>query len=200
MKFLAKSLTKHMPGNVFIALGSNVDSPWLTSGSALQFGLAALSDSGIDVLEVSDVYVNDAIGGGRQPAYRNAVARIQPYMAPGALLRTLKRIERSAGRRLGRHWGPRVLDLDIVSAGAVYGARARPSRRRAAGRLILPHPEMHRRAFVLLPLAAIAPHWRHPRNGRTVRQLLQHPSVKRQTVGIVRCCGSAAALGNRHGR
>jgi 2-amino-4-hydroxy-6-hydroxymethyldihydropteridine diphosphokinase len=186
------SCTKRLLRHAFIALGSNVDSAWVSSGSALSFGLSALRGYGIEVIDVSDVYVSKAIGGGRQPVYQNAVARVAAHMAPAALLRVLKRIERRAGRRLGRHWGPRVLDLDIVSAGANYGSTV--SGRRVAGRLILPHPEMHRRAFVLLPLAEIAPHWRHSRLGSSVTQLLQQPSVKRQTIGVVRRPGSAASL------
>ena len=100
-----------------------------------------------------------------QPRYLNAVVLVEAYIAPGALLRLLKRIERRAGGRLGaRNGGPRPLDIDILD----YGGRriGRPPRRRQRGRLILPHPEMHRRAFVLVPLLEVAPAWRHPRSGR----------------------------------
>ena len=100
------------------------------------------------------------LGPGRQAPYLNAVLLLEAHLAPAALLRLLKRIERRAGRRFGPHWGPRCLDIDILD----YGGRRLgwPPRRRERGRLILPHPEMHRRAFVLVPLLEIAPHWRHP--------------------------------------
>jgi 2-amino-4-hydroxy-6-hydroxymethyldihydropteridine diphosphokinase len=91
-------------------------------------------------------------------------------MAPAALLRTLKRIERRAGRRLGRHWGPRQLDIDVLDFGGRQIGNPHGHRRR--GQLQLPHPEMHRRAFVLLPLREVAPSWRHPRLGLTVSALL----------------------------
>jgi 2-amino-4-hydroxy-6-hydroxymethyldihydropteridine diphosphokinase len=88
------------------------------------------------------------------------------------MLRLLKRIERRAGRRLGRRWGPRPLDIDILD---YRGTRIGwPPRRREPGRLILPHPEMHRRVFVLVPLLEIAPHWRHPILGLGARALLSH--------------------------
>ena len=84
-------------------------------------------------------------------------------LAPDALLAALKRIEREFGRRGGRRWGPRVLDLDIIlwSEGAWGGPGP-----------IVPHPEYRKRGFVLAPLAEIAPDWRDPVGGASVRQLL----------------------------
>jgi 2-amino-4-hydroxy-6-hydroxymethyldihydropteridine diphosphokinase len=95
------------------------------------------------------------------------------------LLRLAKRIERQAGRRLGGHWGPRSLDIDVLDyGGRSYGS---PSRRRRRGQLVLPHPEMHRRAFVLVPLLEVVPHWSHPALGATARTLLARlgPSHRR---------------------
>ena len=108
----------------------------------------------------SRVYATAPLGPGRQAPYLNAVLLIEANIAPAALLRLLKRIERRAGRRLGRV-GDRAVSTSTswtMAAGAWAGRRARRER----GRLILPHPEMHRRAFVLVPLLEIAPHWRHP--------------------------------------
>src|SRR5262249_8436131 len=80
-------------------------------------------------------------------------------------LRLVKGLERQAGRRLGQTWGPRPLDIDILDFG---GRRLGwPPGRHRRGRLILPHPEAHRRAFVLVPVADIAPAWRHPVLGAT---------------------------------
>jgi 2-amino-4-hydroxy-6-hydroxymethyldihydropteridine diphosphokinase len=98
------------------------------------------------------------------------VLLVQAHMAPAALLRLIKRIERQAGRRLGARWGPRSLDVDILDFG---GRRLGwPPRGRPRGRLILPHPEMHRRAFVLVPLLEVDPHWRHPLHAVAGRTLL----------------------------
>ncbi|HEX9963848.1 MAG TPA: 2-amino-4-hydroxy-6-hydroxymethyldihydropteridine diphosphokinase, partial [Allosphingosinicella sp.] len=90
------------------------------------------------------------------------VALVESDLDPPALLARLKRIERDFGRRGGRRWGPRVLDLDIVlwSHGAWAGDG-----------LIVPHPEFRRRGFVLEPLVEVAPTWRDPITGATVRQL-----------------------------
>lgn len=95
--------------------------------------------------------------------FANAVALVETGLDPPALLAELKRVERDFGRRGGRRWGPRVLDLDIVlwSQGAW-----------ASGGLVVPHPEFRRRRFVLEPLAEIAAGWRDPITGATPRQLL----------------------------
>lgn len=95
--------------------------------------------------------------------FANAAAWIDSDETPDALLRRLKEIERSFGRRRGQRWGARVIDLDIVlwSEGAW---RARD--------LIVPHPHYRSRRFVLAPLAEIAPRWRDPVTGRTMLPLL----------------------------
>jgi 2-amino-4-hydroxy-6-hydroxymethyldihydropteridine diphosphokinase len=121
-------------------------------------------------VRASKIYATAPLGAGRQARYLNAVLVLQGGLAPTAVLRLAKQIERQAGRRFGRHWGPRRLDIDVLD----HGARRLgwPPRRRERGRIILPHPEMHRRAFVLVPLLEIAPHWRHPVLGVTARTLL----------------------------
>ena len=114
---------------------------------------------------------------------------VEGSTSPAVLLRTLKRIERKAGRRLGRRWGPRQLDIDILD----FGGRqiGNPHGRRRRGQLQLPHPEMHRRAFVLLPLREVAPFWRHPRLGLTVSALLAR-LAPRDRAGVRRLLDSAA--------
>jgi 2-amino-4-hydroxy-6-hydroxymethyldihydropteridine diphosphokinase len=95
-------------------------------------------------------------------SFANAVALLDSALEPGALLAELKAIERRFGRRSGRRWGPRILDLDIILwSGGVWSA---------AG-LTIPHPEFRKRRFVLAPLATVAPDWRDPLTGRSVRQL-----------------------------
>jgi 2-amino-4-hydroxy-6-hydroxymethyldihydropteridine diphosphokinase len=134
--------------------------------------LDELSRAGIRVVRISRTYSTAPLGPGRQDRYLNSVALVAARLPPAVLLRLLKRIERRAGRRLGRKWGPRPLDIDILD---YRGTRIGwPPRRRQSGRLILPHPEMHRRVFVLVPLLEIAPHWRHPVLGVGARALLSH--------------------------
>ena len=95
--------------------------------------------------------------------FANAALLLRTRLAPDELLAALKRIERGFGRRRGRRWGPRVLDLDIIlwSEGPWSGAG-----------LVVPHPEYRRRRFVLEPLVEIAPGWIDPVSGASVRQLL----------------------------
>ena len=111
---------------------------------------------------LSTVRLTPAMGpAGR--GFANAVALLRSDLDPPALLACLKQVERDFGRRPGRRWGPRVIDLDIIlwSQGAWAGDG-----------LIVPHPEFRRRRFVLEPLAELAPNWRDPITGATVRQLL----------------------------
>jgi 2-amino-4-hydroxy-6-hydroxymethyldihydropteridine diphosphokinase len=140
-----------------IALGSNRRSR--RGSPAATVRAAALA---IGAEKLSRVRLTAALGpAGR--GFANAVALVESDLDPPALLARLKQVERDFGRRPGRRWGPRVLDLDIVlwSQGAWGG-----------GGLIVPHPEFRRRRFVLEPLAEIAPAWRDPITGATVRQLL----------------------------
>jgi len=140
-----------------IALGSNRRSRF---GSPAETVLAAAEVIGVQCL--SRIRATAAVGpAGR--GFANAVALVESALEPPALLAMLKRIERDFGRQGGRRWGPRVLDLDIVlwSEGDW-----------AEDGLVVPHPEFRRRAFVLEPLAEIAPDWRDPITGATVRQLL----------------------------
>ncbi len=94
--------------------------------------------------------------------FANAVAMVQDTRDPPAMLARLKAIEREFGRRSGRRWGARVIDLDII--GWSGGPWVSPG-------LVIPHPAFRARDFVLAPLLAIAPQWRDPVTGLTVRQL-----------------------------
>jgi 2-amino-4-hydroxy-6-hydroxymethyldihydropteridine diphosphokinase len=102
--------------------------------------------------------------------YANAVALIASEEAPEALLARLKAIERAFGRRAGQRWGSRVLDLDIVLwSGGAWGSPG----------LVVPHVAFRQRPFVLGPLLHVAPGWRDPMTGRTVRQLARRLTRRR---------------------
>ena len=151
-----------------IALGSNRRSRHGSPAATLRAAVAALGAVG-EVERVSAIRTTPALGpAGR--AFANAVVLLRTELAPDALLASLKAIERDFGRRGGRRWGPRVLDLDIVlwSAGAWGGPGP-----------IIPHPEFRARRFVLEPLAELAPSWRDPLSGATMRQLLARLTAPR---------------------
>jgi len=162
--------------------------PWGSPRATLACARRELAHAGLHIVRASRIYVTAPLGAGRQAPYLNAVLLLQGGLAPAAVLRLVKRIERRAGRRFGRHWGPRRLDIDLLDHG---GRRLGwPPWRRERGRLILPHPEMHRRAFVLVPLLEVAPHWRHPVFGITARSLLGRIG-QRERAGVREALDSA---------
>jgi 2-amino-4-hydroxy-6-hydroxymethyldihydropteridine diphosphokinase len=148
-----------------IALGSNRRSRHGSPARTLRAALARLDG----VQAVSAIRGTPALGpAGR--GFANAVAILESRLAPDALLAQLKAMERAFGRRPGRRWGPRVLDLDIILwSGGAWGGPGP----------IVPHPEYRKRAFVLQPLAELAPAWRDPISGATVRQLLARLTAPR---------------------
>jgi 2-amino-4-hydroxy-6-hydroxymethyldihydropteridine diphosphokinase len=152
-------------GKVLVALGANSPGPWGTHRETIAQALGEIGRANIGVVAVSPLYETAAVGNAKQPPYVNAVASLDTNLPPEALLRVLKGVERRAGRRGGRPWGPRTLDIDIVDyAGLVRHWRGRRGAFARAGArpLVLPHPLAHERPFVLRPLLDIAPHWRHP--------------------------------------
>lgn len=142
-----------------VALGSNLDDPRAQVQRGFE-ALAALPQSRL--LARSRLYRTPPWGITEQPDFINAAARLETSLPPRALFDALRTIETRAGRVRGVRNGPRILDLDLL----LYGDRivAEPD-------LVVPHPRLHERAFVLLPLADVAPELEVPGRGR-VRDLL----------------------------
>lgn len=139
----------------YVGLGSNLDSPASRVSAALD-GLAEFPDTRLDT--ASRLYRSPPWGVEDQPDFVNAVAALETGLAPDRMLAGLQELEKRAGRDRvkGEHWGPRVLDLDLL----LYGKTVSDD-----PRLTLPHPRMHERAFVLVPLLEIAPGIRIPGRG-----------------------------------
>ncbi|MEN9728623.1 MAG: hypothetical protein RL434_2989 [Pseudomonadota bacterium] len=136
-----------MAGSVLAAvgIGSNLDDPEAQVRSALQT-LASLPESRL--IAASSLYHSPPLGPQDQPDYINAVALLETKLGPHALLDALQGVEQAHHRVRGRHWGPRTLDLDLLTFGPACIADAR---------LTVPHPGLALRAFVVFPLAEIAP-------------------------------------------
>jgi len=146
----------------YIALGSNLGNRAVNLRDAL-----ALLDGARDVhvTKVSTFLESEPEGGPEgQENYLNAAAELNTTLGAEELLELLLEIERRLGRVQGERWGPRMIDLDLL----LYGEKAIASKG-----LTVPHPRMHKRRFVLEPLAQIAPAAYHPVQGRSVRELLE---------------------------
>lgn len=129
----------------YVGLGANLGDPPAQLDAALD---ALAAQPGVRLLQCSRYWRSDAIGPQPQPDYCNAACSIETQLAPEALLNLLLDLEDAAGRTREQRWGPRVLDLDLLHVDGVH---------RATTRLTLPHPQIARRPFVLLPLAEVAP-------------------------------------------
>ncbi len=151
-----------MDETILIALGSNRRHGRHGPPAGIVLAaIAALGDLGLPVLAQSRLHVTAPLGPGSR-RYVNAVVAVRTALPLPLLLQRLQQLERDFGRRRGRRGGDRVLDLDILAAGA---------RRVTAPGLSVPHPALAQRRFVLDPLLEVAPGWRHPLLGLTVRQL-----------------------------
>ena len=158
-----------METTVVIALGSNRrHGRFGPPAAVVAAAIAALEARGIAIRRRSRIHATAPVGPSDR-TFANAVVVAATGLPPAQLLAELKAIEREFGRRRGRRWAARVLDLDIIA----YGDAVLPSRLGwAAGRgLVVPHRALHHRPFVLGPMSEVAPDWRHPRLGRTIRQL-----------------------------
>lgn len=151
---------------VYLGIGSNMGD----REKYLNDGVRALREyPGIEVTRVSAYMVTEPYGGVKQEDFLNGALEIETILGPQELLEALHEIEQKAGRERTIHWGPRTLDLDIL----FYDRLLYES-----NDLIIPHPDLENREFVLLPLREIAPDWRHPATGKTIMGLLKEIGVK----------------------
>lgn len=143
---------------VYLALGTNLGN----RAANLKEAIAALSPQ-MEVKARSKVYETPPWGYAEQAKFLNQVVKVQTYVAPEPLLKHLKRLEVALGRKPTFQYGPRKIDMDILFYDDLI--LETPA-------LTIPHPHVHERGFVLLPLMDIAPELVHPVQGKTVRDLL----------------------------
>ena len=144
----------------YISLGSNIGD----KNTFLEAGVEILADTkGCIVEKVSEFIVTEPYGGVKQEEFLNGVLKLRTLLSPEELLSKLQEIEQENGRERSIRWGPRTLDLDIILYDDIVIDNEK---------LSIPHIEMHKRSFVLEPLAQIAPHLRHPLYGETIVEML----------------------------
>ena len=144
---------------VLLSLGSNLGDRL----GMLRHAVETLRRNGVAVTDLSRVYETRPWGVTDQPLFLNICAKARTAFAPRELLALLKDIESGLGRRRGKRWGPREIDIDIIFYDRiVYKDES----------LVIPHPHMHERGFVLAPLSEIAPGYIHPLFSKSVAELL----------------------------
>ena len=179
-----------------IALGSNQHNASLRPYDTLSRALWSLAGLGLPVSKQSRWYRTPDYPNGTGPDYLNAVISVATDLAPAEVLDRLHRVEAALGRVRGQRWSARIIDLDLLAHGDAVlpdvatqrhwmglDAAARTATPEA---LLLPHPRLQERAFVLVPLCAIAPDWVHPVLGKSAAALAAAlPAEDRAAVSVV---------------
>ncbi len=151
--------------SIFLGVGSNIE----PREENIARAISLLKEKGFKIVKSSPIYQTEPVGYESQPKFLNLVLYVKGETSPKSCLDTLKEIEREVGRRPTFPNGPRVIDLDILFYDDLVIDKPR---------LKIPHPKLHKRAFVLLPLSQIAPNLIHPVFKKSIRELLRGIDTK----------------------
>lgn len=196
-------MTRTIDRPVLVAFGANLPDGAVEPARTVAAAIAALAGEGLEIMRRSRLYATPAFPAGNGPDYVNAAAE---YAAPAGMdaagiLAICHRVETIFGRVRAARWGQRTLDADLLAVGSLVLPDPETFRAwhdlppadqpgRTPEQLILPHPRLHERAFVLVPLAEIAPGWIHPVTGQSVAAMLA--ALPRAEVAAVRAIAPAA--------
>lgn len=186
--------------HALVAFGSNLNFGGIPPKAVLEEAFKALNAEGIVVERLSRLYKTPCFPVGAGPDYVNAAAVVtsRHFLDPEQILAILHRVEAAFGRERISRWAGRTLDIDLLAVGDLVapdvagfrqwqGLSLDAQARLTPDSLILPHPRLQDRAFVLVPLADVAPDWCHPVLGVTVRQMLAAlPVADRDAVTALR--------------
>jgi 2-amino-4-hydroxy-6-hydroxymethyldihydropteridine diphosphokinase len=156
-----KKAAENKKVKVYLGLGSNIGSRL----SNIRFALAAIGQvPGVSILRLSPIYESEPYGNQDQPGFLNAVLEVETSLDHCDLLKALQRVERHMGRVRKQKWDPRVIDLDILYYGSLVIEDPE---------LAVPHPDLHNRDFVLVPLNDLIPRFTDPLRQATVQGLMK---------------------------
>lgn len=168
--------------DIIVALGGNLPFKELCPEMTLRQAIVGLASDDVVIRAVSRFYSTPCFPAGAGPDYVNAAVLIDTELGPEPLLQRLHAIEARFDRDRLQRWGMRTLDLDLLAYGQTIlpnevihkdWLHLRPEEQiaRTPDRLILPHPRLQDRAFALVPMADVAPHWMHPTLGKSAAEL-----------------------------
>ena len=177
-----------------VALGSNVRSSTGSPQKLLEAVIAAISDDSVKVRAKSSFYSSPAFPAGSGPDYVNAAITVETSLSAHHLLAYLHRLEAKFGRVRDARWAARTMDLDLLDFGGAIvpdqqtvhqwvNLSLEAQMKKAPEQLLLPHPRIQDRAFVLIPLADIAPDWVHPMSRKRIAELLSAlPEAEKEAI------------------
>ena len=172
-----------------ISLGSNENSPWGDAAETIQKAMLLLGKLSVETPILSQLYSTPAFPAGLGPDFVNACMVITTAQNAADLLSELHKIEAEARRTRDVRWAQRTLDIDLIAVGQEVYPSIEAQRewqdlplskqmQKAPDTLILPHPRVQDRAFVLVPMMEVAPDWRHPVRDQTIAEMLAFISVE----------------------
>ena len=182
-----------------IALGANLPSPIGTALETLTKALGLFAGESLAIQRISKWYATPAYPVGSGPDFVNAVALVETNLLPYKILDALHRIEGTLGRTRENRWEPRICDLDLIDCGNLIlpdkktfiewrDLKLSDQTTRTPTQLILPHPRLQDRAFVLVPMQDVSPEWVHPITGFGISEMIK-ALPKADLVGISEISG-----------